>query len=196
MKTTQILPENYTEILTVDLQKDKKLAIIVNALAIVIGVLMFAVKCFFLPFFAIFDMSDGLFAYFARFGVLLLGMALYIILHEAVHGVTMRLFGATHTRFGFTGIYAFAGSEKDYFGKWQYLTVALAPVLLFGVLFALLELLLPLSAAWRWIIYVLQMINISGAAGDLFVTLRFFTLPRSILVRDTGVSMTVYAEKE
>ncbi len=196
MKTTQVLPENYTEILTVDLQNNKKLFLTVNILSFFIVAAMITVMCLFVPFTTLFDISDGLLAYFARFGVLLLGMIAYIILHEAVHGVTMRLFGATHTRFGFTGIYAFAGSEKDYFGKWQYLAVALAPVVLFGLLFGLLMALLPLSRAWLWIVYILQVINISGAAGDFYVTFRFFSLPKTILVRDTGTAMTVYAEKE
>ena len=196
MKTTQALPENYEELLTVDLQKNKKLAIIVNGIAVLISVLMVVPMCFAVPFRALFDMSDGLAAYAIRFGVLLIGIFAYIILHEAVHGIVMKAFGARKLRFGFTGLYAFAGSEYDYFGKWQYLVIALAPVVLFGVLFALLQALLPVSAAWLWIIYFLQIINVSGAAGDLFVTVRFLSLPRTILVRDTGVAMTVYAEKK
>ncbi len=195
MKTTQSLPENYAELLTIDLQKNKKLAILVNLLAIILAALMVVPMCFFIPFTVLFDLSDGLLPYMLRFLTLLVSMIAYIILHEAVHGITMRAFGATHTRFGFTGIYAFAGSEKDYFGKWQYIIVALAPVLLFGVLLALLQLLLPLSPAWLWIIYLIQVINVSGAAGDLFVSMRFLSLPRTVLVRDTGVSMTVYAPK-
>lgn len=194
MKTTQTLPENYGEILIIDLQNNKKLLIIVNALAIILAATMVVPVCFFIPFSTLFDMSDGLVSYILRFAVLFIGSIGYVILHEAVHGTAMRAFGAVHTRFGFTGIYAFAGSEKDYFGKWQYIIIALAPLVLFGILFAI-ALLFPMPRAWFWVIYFLQVMNVSGSAGDLFVSLRLLTLPCALLVRDTGTRMTVYTEK-
>lgn len=196
MKSTQTLPENYTEILSVDLQNNKKLAVIINVLAFVIAALMVVFRLPFLPFFALFDMSEGIWMYFLRFFSLLVGIVLYILLHEATHGVTMRAFGAKHVRFGFTGLYAYAGSREDYFGKGPYLVIALAPVVLFFILFLLLELLLPLGDGWRWIIYLLQIQNLSGAAGDLYVSLRFLTLPRDILVYDEGTAMRVYARRD
>ncbi len=195
MKTTQALPENYTEILTIDLQKNKKLMLFVNALALLIAAVMAIIMHLFVPFRNLFDMSDGLGIYALRFGALLLGIIIYTVLHEAVHGIAMRLMGGTHTRFGFTGIYAFAGSEKDYFGKWQYLFVALAPLVCFGALLGILQAVLPLSPAWLWVLYFIQIMNVSGAAGDIFVSLRMLPLPASILVRDTGVSMTAYDRK-
>ena len=195
MKAVHDIPENYGEILTVDLQKDKKLAVFINLAAFLIGVLMFVLMHLFIPISALFDFEKGLGMYALRFGVLLVGMILYIVLHEAVHGIFMKLYGAKSVRFGFTGLYAFAGSERDCFGKGPYLVIALAPVVLFGVLLALLQAFLPLDAPWLWVIYIIQTVNVSGAAGDLFVTLRFLSLPRDILVRDTGTAMTVYAPK-
>ncbi len=196
MKTTQALPENYEEILSVDLQKNKKLAIIINLLAFLIAVLMVVLRLPSLPFSALFDMSEGLWMYFLRFFSLLVGLVLYIILHEVTHGIAMRAFGAKHVRFGFTGLYAYAGSREDYFGKGPYLVIALAPVVLFFVLFLLLELLLPVNEGWRWIIYLLQIQNLSGAAGDLYVSLRFLTLSKDILVYDEGTAMRVYARRD
>jgi len=38
-------------------------------------------------------------------------------------------------------------------------------------------------------------INISGAAGDLFVTIKFSRFPKDILVRDYGVGMTVFSKE-
>lgn len=77
--------------------------------------------------------------------------------------------------------------------KSGYLTVALAPILTFGVLFAAILPLVP--QGWFWVVYLLQVINLSGAAGDLFVTVRFARLPKDIAVRDCGVSMTVYSKR-
>ena len=50
------------------------------------------------------------------------------------------------------------------------------------------------SGAAFWCVYIVQITNISGAAGDMYVTGKFLRLPRDILVHDSGVSMTVYAK--
>ena len=197
MKSTQALPDNYKKILTVDLQNDKKLAVLVNLLAFLLGVALIVVR---IPFLSIplpsFSTPADLLPYFLRLLALFLGICLYIILHEATHGVVMRAFGAKHVRFGFTGLYAYAGSKEDYFGKKAYLVIALSPVLLFGVLLLLLDLLLPIDDGWRWVIYLIQVQNLSGAAGDLYVTLRFLSLPSDILVYDEGTAMRVYARSK
>ena len=36
----------------------------------------------------------------------------------------------------------------------------------------------------------------AGAAGDAFVTVKFASMPKDILVRDDGVGMTVYSKSE
>lgn len=188
----QQLPDTYTPAFTVDMQKNKKTAFLINALALLITVIMIVPVHFtYIPLHAFFDMSDGLGLYFVRMITLIAGFVTYIILHEAVHGITMKAFGCHKVSFGFTGLYAYAGSQ-EYFTKWPYIAIALAPIVVFGLLFALLLLLVPVS--WFWCVYLLQIGNISGAAGDLYVTLRFLGLPRDIRVQDTGVRMTVYTK--
>ena len=190
MKTVNELPQGYAEILSVDLQKNKRLALLVNAAAILIGVALGVAGHFCVPITALFDMSAGIVPYLVRFAVLAVASVAYILLHELVHGITMKLFGCPKVKYGFTGLYAFAGSDA-YFGKTAYLAVALAPVVLWGIVLAVLCAVLP--ASWFWVAYIVQISNLSGAAGDLYVTLKFLGLPKDILVRDVGVSMTVYA---
>jgi len=43
------------------------------------------------------------------------------------------------------------------------------------------------------VIFFLQITNISGAAGDIYVAAKFSRFPADILVKDTGVDMTVYS---
>lgn len=191
MKSYVELPQGYREIDSIDLQKNKKLSLLVNGLALLIGVLMAVPMHFVVPITALFDMSDGLTAYFIRFGVLMAAMIVYMVLHEWVHGVTMKLCGTKKVKYGFTGLYAFAGSE-DYYDKRSYITIALAPIVVWGVVLLVLNLLVPTQ--WFWVVYLVQITNISGAAGDLYVTYRFSRLPADILVRDYGVGMTVYSQ--
>ena len=46
---------------------------------------------------------------------------------------------------------------------------------------------------WFWVIWFWQIMNVSGAAGDVYVTVKLLRQPQDILVKDTGVAMTVYS---
>ncbi len=190
MQSCLQLPPDYRPILTVDLQKDKKLALLINGLSIAIALVLLAPGGQYVSIASLFDMSGGAPLYFARLAVLLAGMVLYMILHELVHGIFMRRYSKAKVRYGFTGLYAFAGSDA-YYAKKPYIVIALAPVVVWGLVLAVLCAVVPQS--WFWVAYFIQIVNLSGAAGDLYVTLKFRTLPPEILVQDTGVSMTVYA---
>ena len=190
MRAQQSLPEQYVQVYALDLQKNKKTAILVNALAVGIAALLVVPMLFVVPITTLFDMEEGFGAYLLRFGVLAGGSVLYLVLHELVHGIAMKLCGTRRVHYGFTGMYAFAGSD-DYYDKSGYIMIALAPIVVWGVVLAVLNLLVP--TAWFWVVYLIQISNLSGAAGDLYVTVKFSRLPRDILVRDSGVAMTVYA---
>ena len=190
MKAYTELPRGYREIDSIDLQKNKKLSLLVNGVALLIVLLMVIPMHFVVPMTTLFDMSQGYGAYFLRFGVLMAAIVVYMVLHVLVHGITMKMCGTKKIKYGFTGVYAFAGSN-DYYDKRSYIVIALAPIVVWGVVLLVLNLLVPVQ--WFWIVYWVQVSNISGAAGDLYVTYRFSRLPQDILVQDYGVGMTVYS---
>ncbi len=190
MKALQALPEGYREILSIDLQKDKKLAVWVNILALIIAVIFAVPANLFISIGTLFDMSQGLLLYLLRAVILLVGMVAYVILHELVHGIAMKLCGTKKIKYGFTGFYAFAGSD-DYYDKKSYLTIALAPIVIWGIVLAVMNIFV--SSDWFWTVYFIQLVNLSGAAGDLYVTFKFLRLPKNILIHDHGTGMTVYS---
>lgn len=190
MDNTTKLPTGYAQIFHLDMQKDKKLALMINAFALIIAVTMALPACFLVPFDSLFYLSGGTMVFTYRLGALFAGMVLYIVLHELVHGVFMKHFTGVRARYGFTGLYAYARSDA-YFGKKHYIIIALAPVVILGAVLAVLNLVCPMD--WFWAIYFLQITNISGAAGDFYVTYKFSQFPSDILVHDTGVAMTVYS---
>lgn len=192
MKAVKTLPENYRQIFAVNLQKDKKMMILINVIAIIITVVLAVPMHFHISVATLFDMSDGLGPYAIRFLVLLALIFAYIVLHELVHGVAMKMCGTEKVKYGFTGVYAFAGSE-DYYDKRSYIFIALAPVVLWGVVIGIVNAFV--SPAWFWVLYIIQISNLSGAAGDLYVTIKFSKFPKDILVLDNGVSMTVYSKE-
>ena len=188
-KALQKLPQEYRQIEIIDLQKNKKQALLVNGLAAAIMVVMMFGMNAKISFIDWLDSLEGS-QPIVRMIVVAVAYVLYIIAHELTHGITMKLMGGKMVKYGFTGLYAFAGSEKDYFNRKPYICIALAPVVVWGIIFLVLQLVLPFS--WAWVIYFLQMGNISGAAGDLYVTARMLRMPDTVYVMDTGVNMTVY----
>lgn len=186
------LPEGYREILRLDLQKDKKQALIVNGLGLLIMLVLAVPMHFYISIGTLFSMEEGILDYMLRFLVLAVGMVVYLVLHELVHGVAMKLCGTKKVKYGFTGLYAFAGSS-DYYDKKSYIFIALAPVVLWGIVIAVINAFVP--ERWFWVVYFLQLMNLSGAAGDLYVTVKFSRLPKDILISDSGVGMAVYSRE-
>ena len=190
MKAFNFLPDGYKEICSIDLQKNKKLAFFINFFAAIIGVVLIIPMHFLVPITSLLDMSGGLSRYFIRLFSLLILMIVYVILHELVHGIAMKLCGTKKVKYGYTGLYAFAGSD-DYYDKKSYIFIALAPIVFWGIILAVVNFIVPTE--WFWVIYFIQIINLSGAAGDIYVTAKFSRLPKDILVNDVGVGMTVYS---
>lgn len=190
MKNCTTLPDGYEPLLSIDLQKNKRLMLLVNIIGTVIAIVMVAIALPLVPFSTLFDMSDGFGPYALRFGALIVGAIAYIILHELVHGIFMKALSGVKPRYGYTVVYAYAGSDA-YFNKKSYILIALAPVVIWGIVLGVLNALVPTE--WFWVVYLIQIFNLSGAGGDLYVTAKFSRLPRDILVQDTGVAMTVFA---
>ena len=184
MKAFHPLPDGYKEILHINLQEDQKTALKINVFSIIAAIVVFLIGKLIAP------SSSMLAMKLSSWLLLAAGFIVYMVLHEATHAIVMKAVGAKKVIFGFTGMYAFAGSKEDYFDKSSYRLIALAPVVVWGIIFAILAFVVP--ADYYWVLWLLQVANISGAAGDLYVTFRFWNFPPSILVMDTGIDMTVY----
>ena len=163
MKSCETLPEGYKEIYSIDLQKNKKMSLVINLLALVIGAVLVVPMLHIVPISTV-PAADGC---WTRFIALIVLMIVYMVLHELVHGIAMKLCGTKKVTYGFTGMYAFAGST-DYYAKKPYIFIALAPVVLWGIVLLIINPFVPVE--WFWVVYILQVIHLSGAAGDLFVT--------------------------
>ena len=191
----ETLPEDYTEAEKVDLVKNKKQMMLVNGLALLLAVCMIAIGMLIAPegHAAFFDLKNHALA--TAFKCLLTGAGLivYLIGHEAVHGVFMWHYSHVKPSFGLSFTYAYAGSEC-YFGKKAYLLIALAPLVLWGLALGIASLMVP--ADWFWALWFIQLMNVSGAAGDLFVFTHMLRKPETILVQDTGTAMTVYLPEQ
>lgn len=186
------LPSGYAELEKIDLAKNKKQASTVTLLSLGLMVVMIGLGLLLAPFGRTFFTGEVV----QRIIKLLVtgaGIVAYLIGHEAVHGIVMWRVSRVKPRFGLTLMYAYAGSDA-LFAKAPYIIIALAPVALWGVVFAALAALVPDD--WFWVVYFLQIMNVSGSAGDFYVAARISRMPADVLVRDTGTSMTVFHQAE
>ncbi len=183
MNSVEQLPDGYGERIKIDLQKNKTEALLVNGLAFVIMLVLIVIGHLVVPVQALLRLG------ITKLLLMVIGVLLYLVLHELTHAVCMKYYGAEKVKFGYTGLYAYAGSDA-YFGKKPYIVIALAPVVVWGVVLLILNLLA--GDGWFWVVWLIQVSNLSGAAGDLYVTAKLSKMSADILIQDSGVSMTVY----
>ena len=102
-----------------------------------------------------------------------------IVVHEAVHGVCMRMFGATPTygvgRIGWFGFYAYASAPGAPFTLRQMVVICLAPLVVISVMALAVAWLVPVVAGFAALAFVT---NVSGAAGDLWVVRQMWRFRR------------------
>ncbi len=185
MKAYRELPEGYTLHEHIDLEKDKKRAIWLNVMTIALFLGVFA----FLPVIGI-DISVTLPGIFFLF----VGIVLYIVAHEIIHGIFFRLDRNLKVRYQFHGFAASAAAPDAYLTKPHFLIVGLAP---FFVLTAVFALILPLTSGGVFVLfYCLFALHISGCAGDFYVTYKLMRMPKSTLVEDYGIGMRFFTPED
>ena len=196
LHTIKTLPEHYELDEHIDLQKDKKTALLINGIGLVIAVIMIVIMNLFVPHRMLFDFDSGMKAYFIRFAVLIAASIVYIVLHELTHSVFMKRYGADDVKFGFTGIYAYAGYPGGFFDRYSYIRISLAPLVVWGIVFTVICVLVRNNQPWLWTVYLLQIINVTGAAGDMYVTYKTLRYPEDVYIMDDGLTMSYYVKEE
>ena len=193
------MPEGYKLGKIIDLENNRKQLILVNACAVLVAVALIAPMLFLVPIQGLFKLNSfgfgGFVVYALRFATLLVGSVLYVILHELTHALFMKIFGAKRVKIGFNFIYAYAESRSEYFRKWPYIVIALAPVVIFFIIFALI---CPFiyNTPWFWVVYLWQVQNLSGAIGDIIVSLMLLNKPKNSYIQDKGTNMRVLVPKD
>ena len=175
----------YKECTKIDLVKNKKEALLVN----IYGIIIMVVMAVFIPLLIMggiieFNLETTFPLFFI---VLLISLILYIPLHEIVHGIVLKKYTDEKLSFGWKLVYAYCGSKEAVVDRKEYYAVALAPLLVFSVVFISLMVLNPsLSLVW----YVMEIMNVSGSVGDIYVSIKLRKeKSRDILITDGGTDM-------
>lgn len=183
------LPEGYRPVLVVD-AVDRKTAIVLNVLALVLTLAGGLAAVFIFKPFSHFESSSIIGA-----PVSVVIMLAYLVLHELVHGAAYKLLTGRKLSFGFKGTVAYCGVPDIYVYRRAALISLLAPFVVFDIVFLTAAVLLYGSFN-GFLAAMLLAVHIGGCAGDLYDTYLYLFKLRdsSTLMRDTGPKQTFYTK--
>lgn len=122
----------------------------------------------------------------------LLGCLGYIVLHEIVHLMFMRLFSKNALHFSIQFPTISVGSSAKY-RKLQFIVIALAPAVLLGIFLTIMLALSAKEHAFFWA--MLLTLNFAGSGGDYLQVFATRKYPASTFFQDNSVETAVYKKK-
>lgn len=105
-----------------------------------------------------------------------------------VHCIVMFALSGVRPIYGLKLPYAYAGSTV-WFDKKSHIITALAPVVVWGAALQIAIAMLP--QAWFWPLWIVQISNLSGSAGDIYTAWALARMKGDLLIQDTGVRMRI-----
>jgi len=195
MQCTTILPAGYTSWKTIDFKQDQSLMVVLG-----LGSLLAFIGFGFLFWLLAFLLSPSFHTNFRLvinlqvLGIAILSIVIVsivvVIVHEAVHGLFFWLFTKQRPVFGFKWAYAYAAAPEYYVPRGQFLVIGIAPLILISLVGLAL---FPVTPFVVTLILVLTLtMNAAGAIGDLYVVGWLLSRPASLVIQDSGDSMTIY----
>lgn len=181
------LPEGYKTALHIN-AKSPKFGIIFNLIALVVLVVVMVV--------AIIPTRSGMKATVVDetplllvWGVLLVAMVAYVVLHELVHGVAYKALTGQKLTFGMSWSCAFCGVPDIYVYRRTALIAVAAPLLIFTlILVPLIVWLYSVNVIYYFAAAFLFGLHLGGCSGDIYVLLLllFKFRDKRTLIKDSG----------
>lgn len=115
----------------------------------------------------------------------------FIVVHELIHIIFMLIFskGKINVSFKFPTI---AVGSNAYFNKLQYVIIALAPVIILGILCLICLIALP----YKLLFTILLILNFASASGDYILTYYAIKQKRNVYLKDNANKTIVYKKIE
>lgn len=183
-------PAGYELVHVVDLKNNHSLFNILSFLGSLIFIVSIGMGLLFFPEGDLHTINLGLLL------SIFLGLGLYVILHETIHVVMMKVFSKEKITVGFNWRHAFAGMKQGYFTRTQYAMIALAPsIILGGLLLAAILYFYQDVAAYTFVLFIVSQ-NFAGSTGDFYVVYVLSQLKENILINDDGLTMSYFQKME
>jgi len=188
--STKTLPQGYAQTGEINLKKNKRLAIILNIVALFVAILSFITLISFALSVRPGLMDTSVNITVGGMAIVVVLMALLLTIHELIHGVLFWVFTRSRPVFALHLFYAYAGAPDWYIPIRQFMIIALSPLVIIGIVGMLIILLVPES--WVLLIAIMVALNTGGSIGDLLVFTHLLRLSPASLANDTGDVMTFY----
>lgn len=201
LQATRTLPDAYEKIGTLDLSKNKRLAVLLNVgavlLVFVTGWLFLRAAAWLRPpgsFNSDLSISIDSAAGWLRLSATIIGLCIiYIPLHEAVHGLCFWIYTRSRPHFAIRLSYAYAAAPDWYIPRNSYLVTALAPLV--GITLVGLALIALAPAQWVLPVWFVITMNASGSIGDLLAAAWLLRNPPTCLAQDRGDVITLFVPR-
>lgn len=172
---------NYTQISTIDLNKNKKLNLLMQGgflLVAAIGVLLII----------FFGLHTG--GSVSAFGIVL-ACLLFILIHEAIHIIVMKIFSPEkiECKLRFP---TFSVGCKHLFSKKQFIMAAAAPVVVLSCMLFVLFLAMPTE--YKFLLSVLMVLNFAGASGDYIQICLTAKSPKGSYFQDDSAVTRIFTQ--
>ncbi|WP_413517276.1 DUF3267 domain-containing protein [Carnobacterium maltaromaticum] len=118
-------------------------------------------------------------------GIILL-FFISLVLHEAIHGLFFKVFGAKKVTFGFKRGMAYAEASGSCFRAWQFKVIALSPFVGLSLLYLILAQYIPISA------FLLFALHTSGCVGDFYFIYLLIKFKEIDWIEDTETGINLY----
>ena len=187
LRDTAELPSTYREHRTVDLKKDKKFAVAVQGLFVLVAlVAVGAALLLELPL-------ETSWSPILTISVTLFACLLYMAVHEATHGVVLQILTKVKPSYGVRFPFLTTGNHA-YLTRRSAVVVALAPVVIWGIV--LVAALLTLPQDYLRTAYILLALNFAGSSGDCVEAYVVSRQQPDALVQDDGNKVHVFVPQD
>ncbi len=189
------LPRNYKLIKKIDLTEDKKSAVIIRLLSILVVFVMFVFGVIFygknaLEKLLMTEKVSELNYLIGKVLFIIFICFLYIQLREAVNIILMKIFcRKSKIKLNFKLFFTDAVSNA-FFNRKAYIFISISPFLIFGLILGIIASFVPFE--WFWTVYIVLIVNFASAAGDLYVLFIILRMPGKILIHDNGTEIEVF----
>lgn len=181
-------PEKLKTEHVIDPEEDKKLRLYLSLGAVGLAAVLVGIGCIFVPIAKLYDVG-GVGSFVLRAALIIVMTAVYYCVHELMHAcVLKRLTGDTakivlekhHVRCVSDTVFTLKG----------YIIYCFAPVVIIGTVLLILNIVLPERFFWQ--VYIIQIINIAGAAGEFYAAYRLIKERKELAVLDDGEKLTYW----
>ena len=181
-------PEKLKTEHVIDPEGDKKLRLYLSLGAVGLAAVLVGIGCIFVPITKLYDVG-GVGRFILR-AVLIVFMAVaYYCVHELVHSYVLKRLTGITAKIVFEKYHARCVNDAVFTLK-GYLIYCFAPVVIIGVVLLILNIVLPDRFFWQ--VYIIQIINIAGAAGEFYAAYRLIKERKELAVLDDGEKLTYW----